>query len=109
MDVIEGPIRPVYKLLLFTTQQYISTPATDVKMPPAKKRRTSYTAALKLEVVEYAKENGNCAAERKFGISEKLARDWRKKEDALRIIKKMKRALRGKKPRWGALEADLEA
>ena len=32
----------------------------------------------KLQVVKYAAENGNRAAERKFEMREKLVRDWRK-------------------------------
>ena len=32
----------------------------------------SYSADYKLQVEKYAAENGNCAAERKFGVSEKL-------------------------------------
>ena len=33
---------------------------------------------FQLQVVKYAAENGNGAAERKFGVSEKLVVDWRK-------------------------------
>lgn len=75
-------------------------------MPPAK--RKSYTAAFKLEVLKYAKENGNRPTERKYGVSEKLVRDWRKKEDTLSSMKKTKRAMRGNKPRWQDLENEME-
>ena len=75
-------------------------------MPPAK--RKSYTSAFKLQVLEYAKEHGNRPAERHFGVSEKLVRDWRKKEDVLLTMKRTKRAMRGHKPRWAALEDEME-
>ncbi len=41
------------------------------------------------------KGNGNSAAERKFGISEKIAGDWRKTDDTLGSVQKYKRALGG--------------
>lgn len=67
-------------------------------------KRKAYSAEYKLQVVKYAAENGNRAAERKFGVSEKLARDWRKAEDTLAAMKKTKKANRGMKPRWPKLE-----
>ena len=39
-------------------------------MPPVQARK-SYTAAFKLEVIKYAEENGNRAADREFGVNEK--------------------------------------
>lgn len=42
-------------------------------MPP---KRKSYSADYKLQVVKYAAKNGNRVADRKFGVSEKLMRDW---------------------------------
>lgn len=74
-------------------------------MPP----RKSYTAAFKLEAVNYAKENGNRATARHFGIDEKMVRNWRKSEDQLRLTKKTKRANRGQKARWPALEETVES
>lgn len=67
-------------------------------------KRKSYSAAYKLKVVKYAVENGNRAAERKFGVSEKLVRDWRKAEVILSAMKKTKKARRGLKARWPVLE-----
>ena len=59
-------------------------------MPPTQSRR-SYTAAFKLEVVNYAEENGgNVAAQHKFGVSEKVVRGWRKQKEALCMTKKSK-------------------
>lgn len=70
-------------------------------MPPKTK---SYSADYKLRVVKYAAENGNRAAERKFGVSEKLVRDWRKAEATLTAMKATKKAHRGLKARWSELE-----
>ena len=79
-------------------------------MPPVASRR-SYTIGFKLEVVTYAEENGgNMAAQRKYGISEKVVRGWRKQKDILGQMKKTKKALRsGNKPRWPELEDRLES
>ena len=43
-----------------------------------KKRRRFYTIRFKLQVVDYAKQHGNRAAERRFGPppTERLARVW---------------------------------
>jgi transposase-like protein len=61
-----------------------STIDIKVKMPPTQSRR-SYTAAFKLEVAIYAEENGgNMAAQRKYGVSEKVIRGWRKQKETLR-------------------------
>ena len=70
-------------------------------MPP---KRRSYTAGFKLQVVKYAAEKGNRPAEREFGVSEKLVRDWCKAEATLVSMKKTKRANRGLKARWPELE-----
>lgn len=73
-------------------------------MPP---KRKSYSADDKLKVVKYAAENGNRAAERKFGVNEKLVRDWQKAEDTLTAMKKTKKANRGLKARWPQLEEQV--
>ena len=70
-------------------------------MPP---KRKCYSADYKLQVVKYAAENGNRAAERKFGVREKLVRDWRKAEVNLTAMKKTKKANRGLKARWPELK-----
>lgn len=74
-------------------------------MPP---KRKSYSAHYKLQVVKYAAENGNRASERKFGVNEKLVRNWRKVEDTLTAMKKTKRANRGLKARWPQLEEQVQ-
>jgi transposase-like protein len=40
--------------------------------------RKSYTAMFKLEVVDFAKEKGNCEAARKFNVVETGVQEWRK-------------------------------
>uniref|UniRef100_A0A3P8W7B6 HTH CENPB-type domain-containing protein n=2 Tax=Cynoglossus semilaevis TaxID=244447 RepID=A0A3P8W7B6_CYNSE len=70
-------------------------------------KRKSYTAEFKLQLVKYAAENGNRATERRFGVSEKLVRDWRKTEACLIAMKKSKKANRGLKARWPELEQRL--
>nr|XP_057936246.1 uncharacterized protein zgc:113149 isoform X4 [Doryrhamphus excisus] len=67
-------------------------------------KRKSYCADYKLQVVKYAAENGKRAAGRRFGVSEKLVRDWQKAELFLTTMKKTKKANRGLKARWPQLE-----
>ena len=77
-------------------------------MPPTQSRR-SYTAAFKLEVAIYAEENGgNMVAQRKYGVSEKVIRGWRKQKETLRMTKKSRKAFRVHAPHWPALEDQLE-
>ena len=50
----------------------------------------------KLQVVKYAAENGNRAAERKFETREKLVKDWRKGDSyAMKKTKKANRLIAG--------------
>ena len=65
---------------------------------PQKKKRNSYNVSLKLKVVKFAKGSSNCAAEREFGVTEKMVRDWRTKEEKLqnassKTLKKMRPVL----------------
>lgn len=79
-----------------------------VTMPPVQSRR-SFTASFKLEVITYAEDNGgNMAAQRKFGVSEKVIRGWRKQKDLLRQTRKTKKAFRGRTAFWPELEDKLE-
>ena len=47
--------------------------------------------------MKYAAENSNQAAERQFGLSEKLDRYWGKAEETFTAMKKLKKANRGLK------------
>ena len=71
-------------------------------------KRRSYEARFKLQVIAFAEEKGNRAAERKFSVSEKLVRDWRKQKSKLKKMPQKRRADRpGGKPHWPELEAQL--
>lgn len=41
----------------------------------------SYTTDLKLEAIEYAQQNGNKAASRKYKVAPKTIRDWKAKKN----------------------------
>lgn len=59
--------------------------------------RHSYTARKKLEVVECAEREGNCAASRKYpGLSETSIRNWRKLKSRLLTLNGSVRAERGR-------------
>ena len=64
----------------------------------SKVKRMKYSASFKLQVVKFASDNSNnSAASRKFGIDEKLVRDWRRKIDNIKSLPKTKCADRGRK------------
>ena len=73
----------------------------------SKQKRFSYDAAFKLKVIEFAVINGNRCAGRKFNISEKCVRDWRKSKYTLMSISKTKRACRSGVSPFIKLEKDL--
>jgi hypothetical protein len=77
-------------------------------MPPVQARK-SYTAAFKLEVIKYAEENSNRAAEREFGINEKKCPYAGANKDILHKTKKSQKAFRTKAPFWPELENELES
>jgi len=74
-----------------------------------KRKRSAYDAAFKLRVVLAAEESNNSTAGRKYDVSEKLIRDWRKAKDALMALPKTKKARRGKKAANPAIETVLLA
>ncbi|CAJ0949590.1 unnamed protein product [Ranitomeya imitator] len=76
----------------------------------SKQRRISYKIPFKLEVVKYAKEHGNRAAERHFGPppTEKMIREWKKHEDQLQKMDKDKKCFRGHTAKWPHLEVDVK-
>ena len=50
-----------------------------------------YSASFKLQVVKFASDNSNnSAASQKFGMDEKLVRDWRRKIDNIKSLPKTK-------------------
>lgn len=74
--------------------------------PPAK--RMKYDASFKLKVVAFAISSNNCAAARKYGVNEKLVRDWKKSEASLKKMPKKKCAARSGIAHWPELENFLE-
>lgn len=70
-------------------------------------KRKSYTANLKLKIVNYAEVHGNRNSGRKFGVDEKSIREWRKIKDKLENLPRNKRACRGNSARWPTLETNL--
>ena len=72
----------------------------------SKQRRKAYTVGYKLEVIEYAKQHGNRAAERHFRPppTEKIIREWRKQEEELKKTKNRKHGLRYKEAKFPQLE-----
>ncbi|KAH3704136.1 hypothetical protein DPMN_079191 [Dreissena polymorpha] len=48
-----------------------------------KRKRVAYDNSFKIRVIEFAETSNNCAAEREFGVSEKLVRDWCKSKDRI--------------------------
>ena len=72
------------------------------------RKRHSYTARYKLTVVEFVEKTNNCAAQRKFGVSEKLVRDWRNNKAELESLPKSRSTHRvGVRPRWPELEEKI--
>lgn len=55
----------------------------------------------------FAEEHNNCAATKKFGVSESNVRFWRKNKTKLLKMAKIKHACRGKKAFYPVLERDL--
>uniref|UniRef100_K7FTI3 HTH CENPB-type domain-containing protein n=1 Tax=Pelodiscus sinensis TaxID=13735 RepID=K7FTI3_PELSI len=71
-------------------------------MAPARRRK--FEASFKLKVVKFAKEHNNCAAASQYGVTEKMVRDWKANEDALKSMPSSKCALRRGTPHWSELE-----
>lgn len=74
-------------------------------------KRFSYSAEFKLKVIQFAKVNGNRAAERKFGPppTEKTIRDWLREEETLLKTPQQKKATRGESAKWPDLERELKS
>lgn len=70
-------------------------------------KRRSYTANFKLQVIAFAETYNNSMAARHFSISEKLVRDWRKIRKEIAEMPKGKKAARGRRPMFDALEKRL--
>jgi hypothetical protein len=71
--------------------------------------RNSYTAKRKLEVIEYAENNGNRAAARHFGCNEASVREWRKSKSVIQKMPSDKRCLRRGSVKSTELEQKLKS
>ncbi|XP_049273679.1 nuclear pore complex protein Nup155 [Rhipicephalus sanguineus] len=67
----------------------------------------SFTAAFKLQVIEYAEEHGKREAGCKFDVDEKRVRYWTKQKDAFAATNRNRKAFRRKKCQYPELEGEL--
>ena len=58
-------------------------------------KKRSFDAAFKLKVIDFAEQNTNRSAARKYGIDEKRVREWKKQKDQLETLNSKKRRLDG--------------
>lgn len=72
------------------------------------KIRKSYTSAKKLEILEYAENNGNRAASRLYGAGETSIREWRKEKSVLQVMNPKKRSRRYRQEFWPKLETEVK-
>ena len=70
-------------------------------------KRMKYEAKFKIKVVEFAQSTNNSAAARKYGVNEKLVRDWRKNSDKIKALPRTKCADRSGKCQWPELEENI--
>ena len=70
--------------------------------------RKSFSALKKLEIVPFAKLNGNREAGRHFEVNQSNIRLWRKKKPLLKGMNQNKRARMGRKECWPELEKELK-
>ncbi|VDM61267.1 unnamed protein product [Angiostrongylus costaricensis] len=60
------------------------SPTLFAKHQNAKRLKWQYSVDEKLEIIEFAKGNGNRAAGREYNVAESSIREWRKNEEKLR-------------------------
>ncbi|XP_049275014.1 uncharacterized protein LOC125759811 isoform X1 [Rhipicephalus sanguineus] len=78
--------------------------------PGPKNFRRSYTATFKRAAILRAEETNNCAAGRKFGVSERIVRQWRLQRNEIFACDTKRRGFRGPKSgRFPELETKLAA
>lgn len=70
-------------------------------------KKCSYTVEFKLKVIGYATQNGKRAAARKYDVDPKCVRRWITEREKLEKAPKNKRAFRGKKCKYPAVEDEL--
>ena len=62
-------------------------------------RKRSFDAAFKLKMIEFAEQNTNRSAARKYDVDEKRVHDWKKQKDQLQRLNSKKRRLDGGGPK----------
>ncbi|KAH8028388.1 hypothetical protein HPB51_016501 [Rhipicephalus microplus] len=67
----------------------------------------SFTAAFKLQVIDYAEEHGKRATGQKYDVDEKRVRYWMEQKDALAATYRSRKAFRRKKCKYPQLESQL--
>ena len=58
-------------------------------------RKRSFDAAFKLKMIEFAEQNTNRSAARKYDVDEKRVYDWKKQKDQLQRLNSRKRSVDG--------------
>ena len=82
--------------LRFSCCDYLPTTCAYLQQLANMGKRMAYDSSFKLKAIEKAKELGsNRKAADFFGVTEKMVRDWRKKEDHLKTVKKTDKRLKG--------------
>ena len=72
-------------------------------------KRQSYTTSERLNIIQFAEEHGNPAAQREFGIAESNVCLWRTSKEKLQKMPRLQRADHGRKAAWPRLEQELMA
>ncbi|KAI5151366.1 hypothetical protein ENBRE01_2091 [Enteropsectra breve] len=70
--------------------------------------RKSYTASFKCDVIAYAEVHGNRRAANFYQVNERSVRLWRTTKTVLETMNKNRRTMRRRKPKFQALEDELE-
>ncbi|BFZ08023.1 hypothetical protein BsWGS_11062 [Bradybaena similaris] len=73
----------------------------------SQQKRTAYATGFKLKVIAFVEQSNNCMAARHFTMNEKQVREWRKKRLELSLLPVGKKAARGRKALFPALEETL--
>ena len=71
-------------------------------------KRKSYSARIKLEIIEFALIEGNSEAARRYNVNECNIRKWIKQKSVLNAMNREKRARRGREAFWKDLEKNLK-
>lgn len=105
--IVQNGTKRAVAVICFSFEASAEQAKTNFKMSA---KRTQYTAKFKLEVVRFAEGENNCAASRRFSVSEACVRRWRKQKEALSGSNKQRKAFRGPaRGRFPEIEEELTA